>query len=1817
MITIKTIAVPKQGSNYYGSSSSGSNSPSNITTVDISGLDLMWKKGEGKNSLIPTYSNNATSNESEVAVGHFNILNEGALFEVGNGTDDENRSNALTVFSNGKSVSPIFNATTNIETPLALVTKLQSNTIVNAGDVKSNTFTGNSATITTINGTTASISTINSNNITNTGTINTDTINSNNITNTDTIKTKNLEVTGSAHFFELIIDKIKSAGGSIMLTPADGFDVDIVQDSPNEVKLLWQCQDGNGKQRDNMWKVNDQALCMSFNQATVGTSHNVNNKYYWALVTSVNKTNEPTVIDGVKYNYITLSKTTVDGELNPEVGDSIVMCGYRGTDDAARQSAIYMSAYSSLDNGLKAPLFAQYQGINDFNLQSHRKSYYDANRAKFIGEFEATDGQNIIDIINNKISDSEASIKLDTKNIALSVSEKTKERRNLLVGSDFKRKNNNFTISTDARIEMNSGYNGTNCIKVIDDTDGTSHYIGVYWDGSQGGRSVKIEKGKKYTISCYYKTNDSNAKFSLEAIYTDKETNAKRLGRPRLLSPNQFNPKYSQWELFTTVIDTTDAESDYIAFNFWEYCKVNAGRINAYICRPMVEEGDTYYGWTLSDEDNDYVGANLIDNSRTFQVGGNILSVIGNKTLVGDVYELTASDSNDYNQLYRIKGDAFKLNTDYTLSFEVRGDAKYLQVNAFYPANNAKYTCYREQQNDLMYESAGDGTTVAYVILGEFEVLSKQQKVWVHFRFKDRLPEQIYFQFTKNSEQTGVTSWSVTITKPKIEEGANVTEWTEKKTDVEKSLTTITNNVATLTQKANSIESNVTSNTTTINNINGQVTTNKKDIANLTIKADSIESTVSNMTKSNGTNIFSFTNTDFQNYWCRSAIQMNGFFTLKLNQGLYRLQNLGTNGEGGDFVVSFDARVLKNTTVNVNFCDIGAEENNGDIALTTAFQHYVLHFKNIQSDYLNKALYNGFIDFEPKTPDETNQLYVANFMLERGTIPSEKFSISEADRNNYGNDNSFKDWEKDPRVQIVNDTINGKSVKAYKIEGVPSGETYIDMLRGNNLQNKMSIQPQKVYTLSFWAKASESGHGIYCYLYPDISHTGLNGVIYKGANGAGTQEQKTSSVDGATLCEIDSTWRKFYIHWHPHKVGDTINCNVGRLYYNMVVWLSDVKLEEGYICDENLTNQETYSSIKQTADSITSTVSSMKDDILGANCMLGLNGQGWSNNTIYDDGGNSFHCDSTDWFQSHPIMDFTGDYTFSFGLWNDNLQIKILDFTQTYYDDGIYDQYVDFGTKTPCKILTTSATVPNAALANYATSGTSSNWTYTNTETITLKVGDNVAVRVTNGDNKRYNSIYGTVSAINTSSKSVTVQAIALLDQPNTICTLTCPKDKKDGTDINSLHYDEKLGRYWIRFKETRGTAKTFVMLFRNLSTSTIGWISRLMLEESVEYPHKYNNTGQASQSMIKQTAESILAQVNDTYIKIGDGNITLNGDTKVNGSLTLNDEKQGFLLVGNGGTTEISPNSIGTFNEFASKTTNVIKTHYDSKIYGYKAEDGDYYRFSWTVLQRLGKFKKGTYIKILNYTNSAYAIGATSHINTPYGKFYIYENGATTKTIDIGNNTSVDIANYTVVGDNVDVIVDGHFTIGVPTSIWGANGNPHPAIEVSVNWNNEVPKTSSTFMLIGYDGWGANFGTNTTVYCGKDGFIANYGDSLFKITPDGIVEKRNRASIKVIEGSTSSSNPYIYEVPDTVDTILCKTGNTIIKLPSKPYQGQKVKIHDKSRSGESWINFQGYMVRANETYNDRRYQSKFPCDGQYVRIYTFIDDTWYEEFTG
>ena len=1382
-------------------------------------------------------------------------------------------------------------------------------------------------------------------------------VTSTNITNSDTIKTKNLEVTGSAHFFELIIDKIKSAGGAVLFTPANGFKVDIVESVIDGYKLYWQADDGSGNQADNMWKVNDQALCMSFNQAKVGTSHNVSNKYYWCLVTEVSDNSNPIQKDGEYYHYIVISSSVCDGTVNPEIGDTIAMLGYRGTDDKKRQSAIYISAYTSLDKGLTAPLLAQYQGINDFNLESHRKSYFDAVGAKFIGNFEVNDGQSVEDYINDKINGAES-------------------------GTPYIGENGNWYIwDSDTKAYKDSG------IKA-EGQDGTNGK-----DGTDGKNAVQ------YVIE---------------------------------VSPSS---------VVQLTADGVPADSA----NYWQGTSTNG-----------------------------YVAATL------YKIEGSSKTMLKANWKVSDTIAVGASP-------VRATSVPFVFHSGTTLkSFTIQA--------------------YEDTMGPTgpEYKNLLASVTIQLVRNGKDGVDGKDAVTYI----LESTPSTIILNsdgsFSRNNQYD--EQKYLYVQGYKIVNGKR------------------TNN---FTVNGNPITCRLSFN-------DGDVYTEYTDVYDIGI--------------------------DFDPQY------EDSYYSL--------LEEIGQNGLKNARAIMFEGteyaedKVL--ASIDIPIIQNGKNGTNGKDAI----------------------LYKMYPSNEYAVVDSDGYLYTnAQYLIYR-QIGSSKTAITPLSTGYHVQYNITGSW--------TNATINGSyCVVNSKVKySSTSNANYIPIRLVSGSGTLETVVDQKVIPVTYKASATLTINQELGEIKTNVQDTqnlvdSLDEDIQTVQNNTSTLEQKANSIESKVTSNTT-----------------TINNLSGSV----------------------TSLQSDMSDVKQTASSITSTVSSMKDGIIGANCMLGLNGQGWSSNTIYDDAGNSFHCESTDWFQSHPICDFSGDYTFSFNFWSTNggnLQIKILDFTQMYYDDGIYNQYVDFGTYTPCKILTTSSRVSNVTLTNYATSGTLSTWTYTNAETITLAVGDNVAVRVTNSTNSRYNSIYGTVSAINTSSKSVTVKAIALLDQPNTICTLSCPMDKKDGTDINYLHYDDKLGRYWIRFKESRGSAKTFVILFRNLSTSSVEYISRLMIEESVEYPHKYNSTGQASQSMIKQTANEILMNVNDTYVKIGDGNITLNGDTKVNGSLTLNDEKQGFLLMGNGGTTEISPKSIGTYNEFASKTTNVIKTHYDSTIYGVQSVDGNFYGFTWNVSQKLGTFKKGSYIKILNYTNSVYAIGGTAHIGTPFATFHIYENGTLTKTINVGNKTSADIANYTVVGDNVEVIVAGKFTIDVSASIWDANQDilsprdtykptlhPRQSIYVTVNWNNEVP-TSSAFMLIGYDGFAANFGTNTTVYCGKDGFIANYGDSLFKITTDGIVERRNKASIEVINGSTSSSYPYEYNLKDGIDTILCKTGNTIIKLPSNPYQGQKVKIHDKSQDGETWINFQGYMVRANNHYNTRTRQSKFQCDGQYVRIYTFIGDTWFEEFTG
>lgn len=517
-------------------------------------------------------------------------------------------------------------------------------------------------------------------------------------------------------------------------------------------------------------EVSPATLVFDTNENGLVASATLSGKY--ATVT-VYKGNQKISVDNLSLpsNYATKKCTNVDGKISNVDGEAII------TIDSIVQETISGDVTVSKSSGqISFPIDV----LGERSTLMWVTVNVQVNVSKFTGSvaFDNKGYKAQFDELSKnaatkkELTQATSKFEQTAREISLSVSEKSIGRRNLLVGSAFRRQGEVSYIvdSHPYFIRMNDGYGGTNCAYMSKSGMTQNVWCGAMWN------PVTVKPNTKYTFSMMLKvTSVCDERFDVQFI--DVTYNSSNSVAFDTLAAADKMETFG-WTLKKITITTPSLCTK---LRIDAFIRRNG---TAYMCRPMLEEGENYNGWTLSEQDYDYVGANLIDNSRTLDTGGNVFEVKGRKALVGDAYELTYIGSDDYNTFYRIKGSTFKLNTDYTISFEVRGDAKYMGVYAYYPITNTKFTLYAEPQNGAMTEVTDGGKVDNYVTLIQVEELSKQQRVWSHFRFKDRLPEQIYFQFPSNTEQTGVTSWSVTITRPKIEVGAVVTEYTERKSDL-------------------------------------------------------------------------------------------------------------------------------------------------------------------------------------------------------------------------------------------------------------------------------------------------------------------------------------------------------------------------------------------------------------------------------------------------------------------------------------------------------------------------------------------------------------------------------------------------------------------------------------------------------------------------------------------------------------------------------------------------------------------------------------------------------------------------------------------------------------------------------------------------------------------------------------------------------------------------------------------------------------------------------------------------------------------------
>lgn len=406
--------------------------------------------------------------------------------------------------------------------------------------------------------------------------------------------------------------------------------------------------------------------------------------------------------------------------------------------------------------------------------------------------------------LNNKANKSdlktvESTIEQTAENIKLEVLSKTSGRRNMLVNSAFRNQDSVFIHSL-ASIEKNTGVDGVNCIHSSDKYSGTGdgNYIGAFWDSTQRNgvvTNIPIVKGKKYVISCWIKSDNLDLPFVIECFFMNS-INQQNRGEDAVRKEYHVD-NVKEWKRITFELDTTNSSpyadkiKTFVAVNFWSNNKnvpkadgaTEYPTCNAYICKPMMEEGDTYGGWTLSDSDYDYVGGNMIDNARTLEVGGSLKSI--NESNVadyglayyGDSMSLRINNTNaDSTPSIMTFQPSLEVGVDYMFSFLAKGTAN---IGLYALCDNSVDGDYLLSEDSVNADVRVVDTfrnRYASIILFPTQLTTEYKRYWGHMRFYGHVPTKLYLQLNHAGE--------VYISQPKLEIGATMTEFTERKTDL-------------------------------------------------------------------------------------------------------------------------------------------------------------------------------------------------------------------------------------------------------------------------------------------------------------------------------------------------------------------------------------------------------------------------------------------------------------------------------------------------------------------------------------------------------------------------------------------------------------------------------------------------------------------------------------------------------------------------------------------------------------------------------------------------------------------------------------------------------------------------------------------------------------------------------------------------------------------------------------------------------------------------------------------------------------------------
>ena len=433
---------------------------------------------------------------------------------------------------------------------------------------------------------------------------------------------------------------------------------------------------------------------------------------------------------------------------------------------------------------------------------------FSVNVSKYMGSVKATakQYQSKFEALENDLKGSNptvlnaytSTIKQTAKEITLGVTQSQQGRHNLLRDTALTRRGEIDYSDGTFQPTMTGGVNGHNAIRFSVTGDGTPQYHGLFWGNGVNGIAVK--KNTDYTFSAWIKSDTKDLTicsetFKMAALNGDR---GDRIGTTSGSRDWQTKEEdVNQWRLVHYTFNTGDTE--FIEVNIfvrnsnfvdgqWTY--TTSG--NGWICMPMLEEGSEYTGWTPAETDYDYVGGNLLEDTMTLTRSSDNSNLQFSSGLImfskyEGCYGILYLKNNSAESLFT-EALQYKFPTMATLSGQARIVKKQDYVFSFVAkgSGNIKVYLYGDSVHANVYTETcegneyTDGRADGYTQLA---LTSTYKRYWVHWRIEDYtgegtevIPDKVLIRVPGDTE-----AW---VTKPKLEEGAQLTDYTERKTDL-------------------------------------------------------------------------------------------------------------------------------------------------------------------------------------------------------------------------------------------------------------------------------------------------------------------------------------------------------------------------------------------------------------------------------------------------------------------------------------------------------------------------------------------------------------------------------------------------------------------------------------------------------------------------------------------------------------------------------------------------------------------------------------------------------------------------------------------------------------------------------------------------------------------------------------------------------------------------------------------------------------------------------------------------------------------------